>query len=289
MKLIASVFALLAGCIVGDATDDDADFVDPNPDGLTALATKPGINGSVCQASPFNCRFHAGTGQRVETPSGGISWHLTAGATLRDGNGNPLSLQLTTTGTFNYGQTRALAGAAHALMLGSDNKSAAWYPIDQIVDSATFRAQNGNVDAQNPDKGWLACYVIRESDDPVIGAKKVNKNSTSVDHDNVADYLPLVRANGKRSVNLIFSVPGFELGGSSDDHFLARQPDGSRTQFHRVVVPTDSGLPSISIPLYKFNSATRVGTERFLYGYITASDGVNRFGWIAQDAVEPGC
>jgi len=28
------------------------------------------------------------------------------------------------------------------------------------------------------------------------------------------------------------------------------------------------------------------GTMRFLYGYVRADDGVRRFGWMAQDALE---
>ncbi len=60
-------------------------------------------------------------------------------------------------------------------------------------------------------------------------------------------------------------------------------------------VPTTAGPPSIVIPLWVQDSAgrfrTQSGSMRFLYGYVRASDGVRRFGWIAQDAVEisAGC
>lgn len=300
MKLALCLAALLAGCVadvdsLDHTEDDEGDLVDPNPDGPSAFATVPGINGSACLASPFNCRFHAGTGQRVEKADGSETWAIAAGVTLRDGNGNPLATETGTSATFNYGQTRALAGKAHALMLGSSNASAAWYPMDSIGDATAFRAHVGNVDAKDPGKGPLACYQIRTSVDAVRAAKKVVKNTTSVNHDDLGDYLPLVRANGQRSVNLVFSVPGFALGGATTDHFLAVQPDGSRTKFQRVTVPTATGVPSISIPLYvkdgAGNNKQQSGIARFLYGYITAADGVKRFGWIAQDAVEPatGC
>jgi hypothetical protein len=84
-------------------------------------------------------------------------------------------------------------------------------------------------------------------------------------------------------------VPGFGLGGATMDHF----PAGA--QFQRVEVPTDTGLPSITIPLWGQDSAgryrTQSGTMRFLYGYVRAADGTKRFGWMAQDAVEvsSGC
>ena len=91
------------------------------------------------------------------------------------------------------------------------------------------------------------------------------------------------RANGMRSRNLMFSVPGFALGGATTDHFLAG------TKFHRVDVPTDSGQPSISIPLWVKDSAGRYrkrsGAMRFFYGYIVASDGAKRFGWMAEPAL----
>ena len=96
-----------------------------------------------------------------------------------------------------------------------------------------------------------------------------------------------MRANGQRSANLVFSVPGFALGGATTDHF----PAG--TAFHRVSVPTDSGRPSISIPLYVKDGngayTKKAGTMRFLYGYVvSSSDGVKRFGWMAQDALDFG-
>ena len=83
-------------------------------------------------------------------------------------------------------------------------------------------------------------------------------------------------------------MPGFGLGGATTDHFAAG------TKFRRIEVPTSSGLPSISIPLWVANSAgryiVRSGSLRFVYGYVVA-DGTKRFGWMALDALEvsTGC
>ena len=38
------------------------------------------------------------------------------------------------------------------------------------------------------------------------------KTSIYLEVEGAGDYLPLVRKNGRRSANLIFSVPGFALG-----------------------------------------------------------------------------
>ena len=136
----------------------------------------------------------------------------------------------------------------------------------------------------------MACYEVKSTYDPALAVKKVVHDSKEGPdgHERAGDYLPIVRANGRPSANLIFSVPGFGLGGATTDHF----PSG--TKFRRIEVPTDSGHPSISIPLWVRNSAgrylVRSGSMRFVYGFVVG-DGVKRFGWMALDAlkVSTGC
>lgn len=287
MTMKACVFLLLAACAMPAVPDDDDDTI---IDTSVAAQSLSGVNGTVCAASPFNCRFRVG-GSRVETAAGDDSWGITAGASVRDGNGTPLATETGSRLTFNFGQTRLLAGKAHALALTTSNRSAGWYPIDHILGETSFRAHNGNVDAQDPGLGKMACYEVRNSHDTTLERKKVVFDSTAAldEHERAGDYLPLPRANGRRSVNLIFSVPGFGLGGATTDHF----PAGTR--FQRVTVPTTAGPPSIVIPLWVQDSAgrfrTQAGSMRFLYGYVRAADGVRRFGWMAQDALEvsSGC
>ena len=279
---------LLAGCLdIGDG-DDDEDFVDTSTI-ESAVSGSPGVNGDFCIASPFNCRFREGS-SRVQNAAGDETWAIEPGASVRDGNGNVLIMQTATRMTFNYGQTRALAGKAHALGLSTSNGSSGWYPFDHIVSEASFRDHVGNVDAKDPHDGKMACYEVRNFHDASIELKKVVYDSQvgPNGHERAGDYLPLMRNNGKRSANLIFSVPGFGLGGATSDHF----PAG--TKFRRVDVPTKSGRPSISIPLWVANSQgryiVRSGSMRFVYGYIVG-DGVKRFGWMALDAlkVSDGC
>ena len=298
LALSASAFAL-AGCLELDGADgvdddldadDDADLVDPSQTSIALNAgTTPGVNSDYCIASPYNCRFRAGS-SRVQNAAGGETWAITPGASVRDGNGNVLSVQSGDRMTFNFGQTRALAGKAHALGLTTSNGSAGWYPFDHIVSEASFRDHVGNVDAKDTGDTRMACYEIRNSHDASKELKKVVYDSQvgPNGHERAGDYMALVRNNGKRSANLLFSVPGFGLGGASSDHF----PAG--TKFRRITVPTSSGRPSISIPLWTANSAgryiVRSGSMRFIYGYIVG-DGTKRFGWMALDAltVSTGC
>ncbi len=275
--------ALTSACTDDLGVDDDADLVDPSQVEVSPDATAKGTNSDYCTASPFNCRFRKG-GSRVETKGGDESWGVIAGASIRDGNGNVLGTQNGSQMTFNYGQIRVVAGKAHALAVTTDNASAGWFPVDHIAGETSFRDQVGNVDARDPGRGEMACYEIRNDADENLAAKKVVKGSTKP-HERAGDYLPLERANKLRSANLVFSVPGFSLGGATTDHFLAG------TKFRRVEMPTSSRLPSISIPLWKESSpTTRAGTMRFLYGYVKTSAG-KRFGWMAEDAlkVSSGC
>ena len=288
--LPALVGLALGACVVGDTLDatDADDLVDPGELDDGALGLSAGINGTACAASPYNCKFRAEGGNRVLTNDGGEGWGVVTGASIRDGNGVVLGTQTGGSLAFNYGQTRLLAGKAHALALATSNGSAGWYPIDHISGEASFRAKNGNVDARDPGLGKLACYRVRNSHDAAIELKKVVFDS-KVTHERAGDYLALPRTNGRRSANLVFSVPGFSLGGATTDHFPAGTP------FQRVDVPTATGKPSISIPLWIKDGSGDYrrpsGTMRFLYGYVRAGDGVRRFGWMAEEALTPstGC
>jgi hypothetical protein len=299
MQIKACVWVALAGCAVGseqmDPSAERNDGARPIETSVASQALVQGVNGTQCTASPFNCKLRDGS-SRVTTAGGDDSWGISPGASVRDGNGDVLITEVatgTTTPrlTFNYGQTRALAGKAHALALTTSNSSAGWYPIDHILGETSFRARVGEVNAKDPGIGNMACYAVRDSHDPSIEFKKVVFDSQEgpTGHERAGDYLPLVRANGRRSVNLVFSVPGFGLGGATTDHFLAG------AKFQRVQVPTTEGPPSIVIPLWIQDSAGRYRTQsgemRFLYGYVRASDGTRRFGWMSQDAVEvsSGC
>ncbi len=282
LLLVGALAGTAGACVSGDigtpddeedVTNSDSDeVIDTNQPLAAGLQLALGINGTACAASPFNCKFRASGGNRVMTQAGEESWGIAPGASVRDGNGNALTTQNSTTMTFNYGQTRLLAGKAHALGLSTSNGSAGWYPLDHIKGEASFRSQNGEVNGKDPGRAKMACYQIRNSHDASIELKKVVYDAQTA-HERVGDYLPLPRNNGVRSANLVFSVPWFALGGATTDHFQAG------TKFQRVDVPTASGKPSITIPTWIADGQgaykKRSGSLRFFYGYVVASDGVN--------------
>lgn len=272
---------LIAGC---GGSELDA-RVGSSDDPLSA-----GANGGACAASPYNCKLRTQGGNRVaaDNPRDGVAWAVDPGVLVRDGNGGALATSDSTRLSFNFGQVRTFDGQPHGLALSTSNGSAGWFPIAAIHPRASFEHKVGHVSAHDPRQGKLGCYQVRNSHDPRIELKKVVYDS-SADHERAGDYLPLVRHNGRRSVNLCFNVPGFGLGGVTIDHF----PAG--TKFQRLGVPTSSGHPSIDVPLWVKDRDShyrkRDGTMKFVYGAIVAATGTRRLGWMALDALEPssGC
>lgn len=242
-----------------------------------------GVNGEACTASPYNCKLRPSGGNRVATndPNDDV-WALETGGPIRDGNGTVVGVSNRTGSSFNYGQTRSFDGETYAFAVSTSNSSAGWVPLLSIKGKESFANKVGHVSALGSGLAKMACYAVRDSHDTTLELKKVVYDSDA-EHERAGDYLPLVRANGKRSINLAFNVPGFGLGGVAVDHF----PAG--TKFQRLDVPTDGGAPSIDIPLWVKDSAgryrTQSGTMKFIYGYVIAATGTRRNGWMAYDAL----
>ncbi|NBD08936.1 hypothetical protein [Corallococcus silvisoli] len=268
----------------------DADSAPGSDVGSTRQAAFSGVNGTVCEESPYNCKLRPSGGNRVQTndPDDDDSWGIQTGAPIRDGNGTVVGTSTRTRSLFNYGQTRTFAGELHAFATSTSNSSAGWLPMSAIQGLTSFEEKVGHVSALSSGLAKMACYAVRNSHDTTLEAKKVVYDTTS-SNERAGDYLPLVRANGLRSANLTFNVPGFGLGGVAVDHF----PAG--TKFQRLDVPTNSGAPSIDIPLWVLDSAGRYrqqsGTMKFIYGYVIAATSTRRNGWMAYDALEvsSGC
>jgi hypothetical protein len=254
-----------------------------------AQAAFSGVNGTYCLVSPYNCKLQDPGGNRVPTNDpANDQWGLVTGVPIRDGNGTVMGTNTRSSSEFNYGQTRTFAGELHAFAVSTSNSSAGWLPMSAILGRSSFEQKVGHVSALGAGLAKLGCYAVRNWHDTNLEFKKVVYDSTAT-HERAGDYLPLVRANGRRSVNLIFNVPGMDLGGPAVDHF----PAG--TKFQRLDVPTEHGVPSIDIPLWVQGSdgryTVRSGTMKFLYGYVIAATGTKRNGWMAYDALEvsSGC
>lgn len=284
----ASLSSALASsaCVAAEPAELAAE---PVAESQTAQAAFSGVNGTYCLVSPYNCKLQNPGGNRVPTNDPeDDNWGLATGVPIRDGNGTVVGTNTRTSSAFNYGQVRSFGGADHAFAVSTSNSSAGWLPISAILGRTSFEQKVGHVSALGAGLAKLGCYQVKNGSDPALEAKKVVYDTTS-SNERAGDYLPMVRANGSRSINLIFNVPGMALGGPAVDHF----PAG--TKFQRLDVPTDHGVPSIDIPLWEKDSQGRYrqqsGEMKFLYGYVIAATSTKRNGWMAYDGlqVSSGC
>jgi hypothetical protein len=273
--------APMTGCIA--ATDDGAE-TDDVTDRDDAL--QPGVNGGACIESPFNCKLRVSGGNAVDNSQDGL-WAVDD-APVVDGNGDVMGMNTRDHLRFNYGQTRRMNNTTYVFARSTSVESAGWFPIDKVKGEESLRSKVGEVNAKDTGRAKMACYRIRDSHDASLVEKKVVYD-TQEEHERAGDYLPLPRANGGRYANLAFNVPGFSLGAPAVDIF----PAG--TKFQRLDVPTDSGPPSIDIPLWVKDAQQRYrkqdGTMKFIYGYIVSKTGTKRYGWMAYDALtkDSGC
>lgn len=280
---LALLAAPMTGCIA--ATDDGEDVLE---DSVVEQdeALSPGVNGGACVQSPFNCKLRVSGGNVVDNSQDGL-WAV-EDAPVVDGNGDLMAMNTRDHLRFNYGQTRRMNNVTYVYARSTSAGSSGWFPITAVLGEQSLRDKVGEVNAKDTGLSRMGCYQIRSSHDESLVEKKVVYDSQET-HERAGDYLPLVRANGGRYANLAFNVPGFALGAPAVDIF----PAG--TKFQRVDVPTDSGRPSIDIPLYVKDSAGRYrkesGTMKFIYGYVVSKTGTKRFGWMAYDALtsSSGC
>lgn len=279
----AGLVAMVCGC--GPLPPDDEPSPSEAPkEQSTALA--PGVNGSACIGSPYNCKLRAKGGNRVENDQDGL-WAVGDDVVV-DGNGDVMGPSTWDHLRFNYGQTRHMKGKTYALAMSTSQGSSGWFPLESVVSEDVLRDRIGEVNAKGAGLGKMACYEVRDTHDTKIAAYKVVYDSNS-DHEAVGDYLPLPRKNGQRYVNLSFNVPGFDLGGPAIDIF----PAG--TKFRRLAVPTFTKKPSIDIPTFKKDKEGRyravAGSLKFVYGVVVTADKTKRYGWMAFPALETstGC
>jgi hypothetical protein len=230
-------------------------------------------------------------GNRIAHVDGSLDWGVDH-ATLLDGNGDPLGEVTNSTLKFNYGQMRVFHGKHYVYAMTTTTKSSGWFPLAAVKSNDVLAGRVGDVDAHRAGLKKMACYEIRNDMDEDLAAKKVVYDAESKpgpSGEAAGDYLPRIRANGKRSANLAFNVPGSGLGGPAIDHF----PAG--TKFQRLEVPTSTGAPSIDIKLWAQDSSGHfkkpAGELKFVYGSVTTKTGQVRTGWIPYPAlkVSSGC
>jgi hypothetical protein len=255
-----------------------------------------------CELSEYNCALVPKGEPRVPHNKDN-KWRIVGKPEILDGNGGHIGNQSMSV-EFNYGQLRTFNDELYAFAKVTDNNSTGWIPLSAIEDLQSFHTPI--ISAKGAGLAKMACYAVRNvAADPVyhylFPADKYD-NSILPQAD---DYLPLMRANNKISVNLTFNLPGFYFGGAAVDHF----PAGTKFQRVKVTSTDENGhRPSIERKLYKLVDANgkmvledrlRDGlrlvesdrTLTWVYGYVIAKTGTKRNGWMPLEALEKsdGC
>ncbi len=279
------------------------------------------IKGRKCYGSELNGQRASDPQERIHVESNrvinprpvsgnNLEWELIEGAQAYDGNGVPMgtiATKRTTSGKraplsmFNFGMSKVLHDkicvyafgvtiepspevlkVADASTKKSGNMStSAWIPLEQIVDkgelldriglgkvrlprmplnNTAYTVTGGDPEAYMTDSGELA--IVKALDGPVP-----------------SHYLR--RPTG--TVNLLYSVPGYGLGGQSLDSFLVS--DGA-------VFRQAKGAKVFVQPTYYPKHHPKAGkvspkTMTFLYGAVEVKGSAPVYGWIAKEALSP--
>ena len=262
----------LIGCLALSACT----FDDPGADAPDLSTTDSALR-CVPSNNRYNCeppRTSNRKGPRVihSKRTGSINWPVFSNTPLYDGMGTQVAVVTGSTVHINYGQRKRLDGQtlvyAWAVRTNLGAKSG-WIPEAQIKNPSLLDRRSPTLRLPNPGHGtYTAIWTITGGNPGSIANLKVNPRVSS--GQNGTDYL--VRPGN--IVNIVYTVPGFSLGGYSVDTV----PVG--TIFRRA-----RGVKEIDIPLYRPNSSTKAHVNmHFIYGYI--NDGhQRRYGWMAKEAM----
>lgn len=255
---------LVTGCAADTEEDADDEIVEANEAELN----------KGCVKSNFNCTLpdHAYDNvdrNRFFTQTGKIKWSVAANTVAVDGRGEPLGRVISQI-EINYGQRKKINGVNHVygfrMTLAGGVPASAFVPESAVTGDT---ARMPTVVHGNPGRGDGAKYRITGGNPNKYKDKqgrdlKISKDGTGNLEAN--DYL--VRPQG--SVHMLYSVPGFQIGGLATDTIRADR----NVEFVRT-----KNVGSISVPTFSV-SGTPGPDMKFVYGRVG-----QRWGWIALDAL----
>jgi hypothetical protein len=279
------------------------------------------IKGRKCYGSELNGQRASGAKEKADTEGNRVinphplsdnnrEWELQAGAEAYDGAGvlmGTLVPKRTTSGKkaplsmFNFGMSKVLRDqicvyayavtiepspelqkVADAPTRKSGNMStSAWIPLEHVVAKDEFLDRIGLGKAPLPRLPLNPTGYAITGGDPQSYMTESGELAIVKALDGPVPSHYLRRPTG--TVNLMYSVPGFGLGGQSLDSFLVS--DGAI--FHQA-----KGAKVFVQPTYfpkQHPNAGKVSpkTMTFLYGAVEVKGGDPVYGWIAKEALAP--
>jgi hypothetical protein len=240
-----------------------------------------------------------------------LDWEIKEGAPVVDGTGaligtasDPATADdghRVHTAKFNYGMTKVIGGKlfvyAFVIRIKPDEKAranmlpdsikkgtintSAWLPLDAVVEKETLLEHIG------VGEGKLPRLPLGSTKFRITGGKPdmymTNDGEELSIIENVdygahpGDYLR--RPSG--TVNILYSVPGFSLGGQSLDSFMI----SSGAIFRPVKGAKTFTMPTYYPPKHPLKGKMSDKTETFIYGAVETPNSETIYGWIAREAL----
>lgn len=279
------------------------------------------IDGRVCFGSELNGQRASDALEREYTrsnrvinprplrPDAPLEWEVRDGTEVRDGAGVLMGTvaptlkvdsRLVPTSKFNFGMSKVMDGRMYLYafsiairptaelskslnpndLAGGQVRTSAWLPLDQIVDKQSLLERVGIGKVKLPclplaDERYRITGGTAERYMTPFGEMSIVKN---VEIGAVPSHY-LRRPSG--TVNLVYSVPGFGLGGQGLDAFLVSD---------RAIFRPARGAKVFVQPTYFPKRHPQAGklspqTMTFIYGAVEAKGSEPIYGWIAKEAL----
>ena len=205
------------------------------------------------------------------------------------------------TAKFNFGMTKVIEGKlfvyAFVIRVKPDEKArpymepasikngtintSAWLPIDAVVEKEALLERMGVGEGKLPRLPLGNTRFPITGGDPDYYMTNVGEELSIIkDVDfgaHPSDYLR--RPSG--TVNILYSVPGFNLGGQSLDSFLI----SSGAVFRPVKGARTFTMPTYYPPKHPLKGKTAEKTQTFIYGAVEMPDSETVYGWISREAL----
>ena len=274
-------------------------------------------NGRKCVGSELNGKVLGEKREnRVKNPRPIIAdepleWEVVERAPVLDGAGRTIGYvadphktddgRRVHTAKFNFGMTKVIAGklylyafvirvkpddaarahmAAESIKGGTINTSA-WLPVEAVVEKEALLERMGVGEGKLPRLPLGDTKFRITGGNPDFYMTNVGEELSIIkDVDfgaHPSDYLR--RPSG--TVNILYSVPGFSLGGQSLDSFLI----SSNAIFRPVRGARTFTMPTYYPPKHPLKGKMTEKTQTFIYGAVETPNSETIYGWIAREAL----
>jgi hypothetical protein len=240
-----------------------------------------------------------------------LEWEVVEAAPVLDGAGNTIGTvsdprraddgRRVHTAKFNFGMTKVIAGKlylyafvirvkpdpaarthmeAESIKNGTINTSA-WLPVDAVLEKEALLERMGVGEGKLPRLPLGDTKFRITGGNPDFYMTNVGEELSIIkDVDfgaHPSDYVR--RPSG--TVNILYSVPGFNLGGQSLDSFLI----SSNAIFRPVRGARTFTMPTYYPPKHPLKGKMAEKTQTFIYGAVETPNSETIYGWIAREAL----